>query len=472
MDVSMYEAQADSINVDDITINSNNRIVLYRLRRNEASQYTNSLYIENEHHYDGERCIDYVPEGADDMGWLGYFIGKNDHLEELNIRPFEPTSGDSVRDVMEPFLRGINNNKSIQKIDFTNVDLLGGEMFTMLGPFFQSNCNLTFININECNFGDEGGRLFALALGSSTNKSLKMVKLENNNIADEGMVDIITSLSMFPHLEHLDLDGNRLHKNGCMALSTLLRCSATELQYLYISNNGINDEGIEALVPALKNCYHLGKLWICNNPSITTRGWQSLATIVEAPNSNLEVLDISENSVDDEAVAAFANALMNNHTLHTLYLDNNPSITAVGWQSFSQTLCNTSSVNATFLSNHTLFNLGDEADENAIIGPLLDLNERDDKKDVATIKILQSHDDFDMQPFFEWEFKVLPLVLGWLETASVLEMPENFEPNIERRKLSTIYQFVRGMPVLYVETRLRKELEDIKSEESQMEEKF
>ena len=41
---------------------------------------------------------------------------------------------------------------------------------------------------------------------------------------------------------------------------------------------------------------------------------------------------------------------------------------------------------------------------------------------------------------------------------------------IRRRKLSTIYQFVRGMPVLYVETRLRKELEDIKVAESQLEE--
>ena len=60
-------------------------------------------------------------------------------------------------------------------------------------------------------------------------------------------------------------------------------------------------------------------------------------------------------------------------------------------------------------------------------------------------------------------------MLNWLERASVCDMPEDFEPNIEERKLSTIYQFVRGMPVLYVETRLRKELEDIKAEESQLE---
>ena len=107
---------------------------------------------------------------------------------------------------------------------------------------------------------------------------------------------------------------------------------------------------------------------------------------------------------------------------------------------------------------------------NEIVGPLLFLNERHDKKEVAMIKILQCHNDLDMLPFFEWEFKVLPLVLSWLERASVLEMPAGFEPNIEERKLSTIYQFVRGMPVLYVETCLRKELEDIKVAESQLEE--
>ena len=54
----------------------------------------------------------------------------------------------------------------------------------------------------------------------------------------------------------------------------------------------------------------------------------------------------------------------------------------------------------------------------------------------------------------------------------MFEMPDGFQPNIGRRKLSTIYQFVRGMPLLYVETRLRKELEDIKAEESKLEDDF
>ena len=110
------------------------------------------------------------------------------------------------------------------------MDLLGGgEIFTMLGSFFKNNHNLTSIIINNCVWGDEGGRLFALALGSCcTNKSLRKVDLESSNVAEEGMVDIITALSMHPHLQCLDLNTNRLSKNGCVALSTFLRCSATE----------------------------------------------------------------------------------------------------------------------------------------------------------------------------------------------------------------------------------------------------
>ena len=63
------------------------------------------------------------------------------------------------------------------------------------------------------------------------------------------------------------------------------------------------------------------------------------------------------------------------------------------------------------------------------------------------------------------------MVISWLERASAYEMPEIFEPNLERRKLSTVYQFIRDMPVLYVETRLRKELEDIKKEQQMLEER-
>ena len=70
-----------------------------------------------------------------------------------------------------------------------------------------------------------------------------------------------------------------------------------------------------------------------------------------------------------------------------------------------------------------------------------------------------------MQQFFEW---VLPKYGFRLARKSICV--GNATTILSILKLSIIYQFVRGMPVLYVETRLRKELEDIKAKEKQMEE--
>ena len=139
---------------------------------------------------------------------------------------------------------------------------------------------------------------------------------------------------------------------------------------------------------------------------------------------------------------------------------------------FSKLLCDTSSVNATFLSNHIIENfIFSLRTVNPSLERLKEVNQREDKKEVAMIKILLSHNDLDMLPFFEWEFRVLPLIIQWFERASAItRMPSNFQPNIGRRKLSSIYQFVRGMPLLYVETRLMKELDDIKAAELHLEE--
>jgi len=353
--------------------------------------------------------------------------------------------------------------------------LMGARVFSMLGPFFENNSSLRDITMSECNLGDDGWRLLALALGSCKHKSLKNVELLQNNISDEALVDIITSLSMHPQLNRLDLNGNRLATNGCKTLATLLRCSCTELEHLELDNNGISDEGIDALVPVSMNSSHLETLSFENN-SITTKGLLKLTSILESPKSNLNGLYICGNNINDEVVEALTSALVNNRTLKTLDIRNfgetyDLSITDEGWKAFSKLLCDTSSVNSTYLSNHTLQYLGYISQTNPLQQSLLTLNGRNNNEEVAIIKILQNHNDIDMTPFFEWKFKVLPLMISWFERASsITSMPENYEPNIKPRKLSSIYQFVRGIPLLYVEAQLRKQLRDIDSKETKLDE--
>jgi len=478
MNPIQYESLADSIKVEDITANSSSRKVLDRIKRNIAITV---LYIQNEHDeeeaYEGLDSGVYVPEGSNDMGWLGYFVGKSEHLKEIRLTSFTPTSGASVTEVLEPFLMGVNNNRSIQSLDFCQMDLLGGRLFNIFGPFFENSPVLAELYMHECQFGNDGCRLLALAIGSSKTKSLQKVTLLDCNVSDEGLVDIITSLSIHPHLRKLFWTGNRLSTKGCMALATLLRCSATELEHLALGGNEINDEGVDALVPVLKNCSHLHTLVLSNNLAISLKGWRCLATILESPNtSSLTTLYVSGNNIDDEVATTLTSALLSNHTLTSLGIIDyhNPSITNEGWKAFTKLLCDTSTVNSTFLSNHTLgymFNLRHDCSFQNTLRPLLELNQRQDKKLVAMIKILQNHNDFDMMPFFEWEFKVLPLMINWLERASTT-LGWDWWPNIGPRKLSSIYQFVRAMPLLYVEIRLKKELEDINAAELQIEEEY
>jgi len=78
-----------------------------------------------------------------------------------------------------------------------------------------------------------------------------------SNIEGGQLVDIITALSMHPQLTRLcladmaEFNGTNIFRNECLALSTLLRCTSTQLLWLDLSNNNIDDEGVEVLVDVL-----------------------------------------------------------------------------------------------------------------------------------------------------------------------------------------------------------------------------
>ena len=64
----------------------------------------------------------------------------------------------------------------------------------------------------------------------------------------------------------------------------------------------------------------------------------------------------------------------------------------------------------------------------------------------AIRKILKTHDHFEMKPFFQWKLKFLPVMVAWFERAQGNES----EKSLESRKLSSMYDFVRDMPMLVV----------------------
>ena len=99
---------------------------------------------------------------------------------------------------------------------------------------------------------------------------------------------------------HLELPGIHLNTKACTALGTLLQNTSTKFLNLsgYRNNSiddphdegTIDDEGIDALLPALENSSELETLNLHNN-SVTPNAWQKLASILKT-NSNWTELTV------------------------------------------------------------------------------------------------------------------------------------------------------------------------------------
>ena len=171
------------------------------------------------------------------------------------------------------------------------------------------------------------------------------------------------------------------------------------------------------------------------------------------------------------------NSLADNTKLKILDLNENPfdpSVVGI----FCSVLCNTSSVNDTYRSNHTLkaLVLSDEQQEQHedLLFSLRRLNIGRNKSHVAIRKILKYHPNIDMGPLFEWDsdgeqsLKALPYVVDWFERAKEAvadedmltddedidnedddnSVSDDYDYCVDERKLSAIFQFAKAMPLL------------------------
>jgi hypothetical protein len=62
-----------------------------------------------------------------------------------------------------------------------------------------------------------------------------------------------------------------------------------------------------------------------------------------------------------------------------------------------------------------------------------------------------------MTPMLEWDLKVLPIAVGLFERAQEYNARDGGENNVDAKKLSVIYQFVRALPLMFIPTTTSKD---------------
>ena len=236
--------------------------------------------------------------------------------------------------------------------------------------------------------------------------------------------------------------------------------------------------------------YGLIKNLNLDNNNIGDTGCEALATL-----RNVRSLGIAANrDMSNEGLISIVNSLSENKNLRELNF-NRDNLRAVA-DNFSRALCNTSSINDIYLSNHTLESVSNSTEFELFldsvlpgrVDSLLELNEGTrNKRHVAIKKILLYYPHYyDMEPLFDLsveeeddsgqDLKALPYVVSWFETAKEAiemnsvrhfdrqghdNMREKLSANVlRRRKLSAIYQFAMAMPMLFVPATLGKNNEE------------
>eukprot|EP00985_Skeletonema_marinoi_P000614 scaffold224_cov108-Skeletonema_marinoi.AAC.12 len=492
-----YEANAADISLEDITSSEQNKQILRRLRDDDLGWHDSiALGREGPFYFGvGNSRLLRVREG-DDLGWLGYFIGRSVKLQGLEILDLPEHEGGEQQ--MHAFLDGVARSQSIQRVQvneqlgeylstailralgnmtqleelFYNRNNLDSNGCSVLRTLLESGaCKLKELWLYNDNIGDDGVAALASGLRSIA-PSLKTLGLSWNSIGNDGLSALVAALESCTGLEILDLSGNdfSLAAAGLGTLSKWLQTAVLNLDELRLRECGIDDEGLQALTEGATN--HCKDLNLSGNDSITASGLRYLSTSLQSDTCRLENLLIGSINIGDDGAEVLARGLIGNKVLRCLD-EGDIAITPVGWYAFSTALCDTSSVNNTYLSNHTvqeLFNYSYDEDEEEDIQKsvflYLKLN-KEHPEDAAVCKILMNHTHLDMTPLLLWELKFLPLAVGWFERAkhcTTLSIDEDDPDNTKRvleeseevfqsRALTALYEFIRGMTEKVLERR-------------------
>ena len=175
-----YEAHAHNIDLEQITSDHHNAIILQRLRDNDPEL----TYLSIDDQNIDDPSYEFVVREGDDLAWLGYFLGGNTTLTYLNIRYLSQEKWRIIA-----FIRELVTNRSIQNLAIST-DL--GEGFHSLGTLLKSD---TFVTLEFNPYGFNNFNTIGLDCGRNIAKMLDQPNQCNHikTITFEDFIFVIVS---------------------------------------------------------------------------------------------------------------------------------------------------------------------------------------------------------------------------------------------------------------------------------------
>ncbi|CAL2044606.1 unnamed protein product [Caenorhabditis brenneri] len=223
----------------------------------------------------------------------------------------------SLGEMIEYYDSCVRLNLSFNK----QIDMRG---WTAMFKSIRNAVSLQMLNLRYTNLNDRSIPALCKLARAQPSASLTCLHLENTQMSGKNLLVLICALKYNTGLRELYLGDNGLQPTDGSHIYQLIT-SNTSLQLLDLRNNNIGDPGVRHICDGLKNRESIQKsslsamvLW---NNNVSGASMDSLAEAL-TENTKIETLNIGNNNLGIEGIARLKPSLVSNSHLHRLGLQN------------------------------------------------------------------------------------------------------------------------------------------------------
>ncbi|XP_041637968.1 NACHT, LRR and PYD domains-containing protein 12-like isoform X4 [Cheilinus undulatus] len=175
--------------------------------------------------------------------------------------------------------------------------------------------------LSDCKLSERSCGTLSSVL-SSQSSSLRDLDLSNNDLQDSGVEQLCGGLrDPQSTLQTLRLSVCKLSERSCGALSSVLSSQSSNLRDLDLSNNDLQDSGVEQLCGGLRDLQSTLETLRLSGCNLSGRSCGALSSVLSSRSSSLRELDLSNNDLQDSGVEQLCGGLRDpQSTLETLKL--------------------------------------------------------------------------------------------------------------------------------------------------------